>query len=117
VPAKRTPDPLQTLPGVGPRLAATLRELGYRTPAALRGEDPERMFADLCALRGTRVDRCVLYVFRCAVHAASHDAAAQDPELRKWWRWKGRGAGTRWSSPDYSRTGAAAGRRTKKTYP
>jgi hypothetical protein len=32
------------------------------------------------------VDRCVLYVFRCAVYFASE--AEHDPELLKWWNWK-----------------------------
>ena len=77
---------LQTLPGVGPSIAGDLWALGVRAPADLRGRDPERLYEDFCALQGTRVDRCLLYVFRCAVHAATHPTA--DPELRKWWNWK-----------------------------
>jgi len=84
-----TSDPLQSLAGIGPSLATDLRDLGYREPADLRGEDPERMYRDLIALRGTPIDRCVLYVFRCAVHQA--EAPDGDPELRKWWRWKDTG--------------------------
>jgi hypothetical protein len=41
---------------------------------------------DLCDLRCQKVDRCVLYVFRCAVYAATNEAP--DPELLKWWSWK-----------------------------
>ena len=79
---------LQSLPSIGPSLAQDLRDLGYRAPVDLHGQDPERMFADLCELRGQAIDRCVLYSFRCAVHAVvSHD---DDPELRKWWNWKDR---------------------------
>jgi hypothetical protein len=32
------------------------------------------------------VDRCVLYVFRAAVHFAG--STGGDPELAKWWNWK-----------------------------
>jgi hypothetical protein len=35
---------------------------------------------------GAHVDRCALYVFRCAVYFASE--AKPDPELLKWWNWK-----------------------------
>jgi hypothetical protein len=79
---------LQSLPGIGPSLAKALRDLGFKTPTELHGRNPETMYADLCKLRGERIDRCVLYAFRCAVHAvASNDT---DPELRKWWNWKDR---------------------------
>ncbi|MGD8385889.1 MAG: helix-hairpin-helix domain-containing protein [Desulfobacteraceae bacterium] len=77
---------LQTLPGVGPKLARVLFDLGYRDVDGLCGEDPESMYRRLCALRGEHVDRCVLYVFRCAVYSAGHEE--HDPELLKWWNWK-----------------------------
>lgn len=79
-------DPLQALPGVGPSISKELKDLGFFEPADLRGRNPEEMYADLCELRGERIDRCVLYVFRCAVHSASTDEV--DPELLKWWNWK-----------------------------
>jgi hypothetical protein len=79
---------LQIIPGIGPRMAEDLVDLGYTSPEQLRGEDPEKMYTDLCALRGQSLDRCVLYVFRCAVYFASTDV--QDPELLKWWHWKDR---------------------------
>ncbi|NJM89920.1 MAG: hypothetical protein HC847_25010 [Hydrococcus sp. RU_2_2] len=37
-------------------------------------------------LRGQHIDRCVLYVFRCAVYYASN--SVREPELLKWWNWK-----------------------------
>ncbi len=77
---------LQVIPGVGPSIAQDLHELGYRTVAQLRGEDPANMYAELCRRRGEPIDRCVLYVFRCAVYFASHDK--HDEELLKWWNWK-----------------------------
>ncbi|MBN2125696.1 MAG: helix-hairpin-helix domain-containing protein [Deltaproteobacteria bacterium] len=79
-------DELQEIPGVGPSLARDLVDLGYRRIAQLRAADPERMYGRLCALRGAHVDRCVLYVFRCAVYYARN--TVHDPELLKWWNWK-----------------------------
>jgi hypothetical protein len=84
---------LQELPGVGPRIAGDLYALGMRAPADLVGHDPEALYERLCTLQGTRLDRCVLYVFRCAVNYATRPP--RDPELCKWWNWKdgGRAAG------------------------
>lgn len=44
------------------------------------------MYARECARKGVRVDRCVLYVYRCAVYYAS--TPQPDPEKLKWWAWK-----------------------------
>jgi len=78
--------PLQEIPGIGPRLSRMLMELGYRHVADLSNENPEQMYEKLCNLRGQPIDRCVLYTFRCAVYYASH--TRRDPELLKWWNWK-----------------------------
>ena len=83
---KRVPDPLRALPGVGPAIASDLRALGYSDPADLVGEEPELMYHRLCDLQGAHVDRCMLYVFRCAVYAASTDRP--ETEKLKWWNWK-----------------------------
>ncbi|MFN8421036.1 MAG: helix-hairpin-helix domain-containing protein [Anaerolineae bacterium] len=77
---------LMQIPGVGRQVAQDLYELGYRSVEDLRGEDPECMYEALCAYQRVMVDRCMLYVFRCAVYYASTDAP--DPDLLKWWRWK-----------------------------
>ena len=79
---------LQTIPGVGPSIARDLTDLGYTSVSGLRGEDPESMYQRLCELRGTHIDRCVLYVFRCAVYFAGN--TGHNPELLKWWNWKDR---------------------------
>jgi hypothetical protein len=73
---------------VGPSLARDLRELGYRRVGDLAGENPEAMYERLGRLRAARQDPCVLYVFRCAVYFAS--TPHPDPELLRWWAWKGR---------------------------
>ncbi|MBI5971001.1 MAG: helix-hairpin-helix domain-containing protein [Deltaproteobacteria bacterium] len=77
---------LQQIPGVGPRIAALLKSIGIRKTADLKGKDPERLYQQLCRRFGTPVDRCVLYVFRCAVYFASNKN--HKTELLKWWNWK-----------------------------
>lgn len=79
---------LQKIPGVGKSLAQDLIDLGYRGVEELHGEDPEAMYQSLCSLRCQHIDRCVLYVFRCAVYYASN--SVHEPELLKWWSWKDR---------------------------
>ena len=83
---------LREIPGVGKVLARALWDLGFGSPEELRGQDPEDLYFRLCARKGGQVDRCVLYVFRCAVYYASVND--HDPELLKWWNWKERGRST-----------------------
>jgi hypothetical protein len=77
---------LRQLPGVGEKTALDLLALGFRSAGELKGRDPEKMYRKLCRLRGTKIDRCMLYVFRCAVYAAG--TPKPQPELLKWWNWK-----------------------------
>ncbi len=79
---------LQTIPGVGPSIARDLLALGIRSVADLRGKDPERLYEHECRRQGAPVDRCLLYVFRCAVYYAS--TARPRRELLFWWNWKDR---------------------------
>lgn len=79
---------LQAIPGVGPSIAKDLQDLGFYQVQDLCGENPESMYRNLCELRETHIDRCVLYVFRCAVYCADNET--YDPELLKWWNWKER---------------------------
>jgi hypothetical protein len=62
-----------------------LADLGVHRIADLKRRSPERMYRELCRLRGEHQDRCVLYVFRCAVYYASTDR--HDRQLLKWWNW------------------------------
>ena len=78
-------DELQSIPGIGPKMEALLTELGYGKVSDLKGADPELMYQKLCIKRG-HTDRCVLYVFRCAVYFASTKRHRQ--EKLKWWNWK-----------------------------
>lgn len=77
---------LTSIPGVGISIANDLRGLGYERVEDLRGADPQKLYDDLCARNGVRVDRCVLYVFRCATYFAATENP--DPHLLKWWNWK-----------------------------
>jgi hypothetical protein len=77
---------LQKIPGVGPSIAQDLYNLGIRSVADLKNKNPEIMYVQLCRQMGQPVDRCMLYVFRCAVYFASH--TRHDMELLKWWNWK-----------------------------
>ncbi len=76
----------QQIPGVGKSIAQDLYDLGYRQMSDLRGKDPEKMYVDFCNLVGKKVDRCMLYVFRCAVYYATE--TKHESELLKWWNWK-----------------------------
>lgn len=78
-------EPLREIPGVGPSIARDLRLLGITRVTQLRGRDPERLYARSNQLRGMTQDRCLLYVFRCAVYYATE----QRPKARllKWWNW------------------------------
>jgi hypothetical protein len=76
---------LQAIPGVGPSIEKDLNRLGIKKVSCLKGKDPEKLYARFCAMAGHPVDRCLLYVFRCAVYFATHKK--RDPEKLKWWNW------------------------------
>jgi nucleotidyltransferase/DNA polymerase involved in DNA repair len=79
---------LQKIPGIGRVIARDLYSLGLHSAQDLKGQDPEELYSRLCQLKGTQVDRCMLYVFRCAVYYASNQE--HEPNLLKWWNWKDR---------------------------
>jgi hypothetical protein len=71
----------------GEKIGEDLWDLGFRSVRELKKkEDPEELYLWLCDLKGMRVDRCMLYVFRCAVYYSSNET--HDQELLKWWNWK-----------------------------
>jgi hypothetical protein len=77
---------LKRIPGVGKSIAEDLYILGYRSVKELAGENPLKMYDSFNNLTGKIQDRCLLYVFRCAVYFATEKV--HDPELLKWWNWK-----------------------------
>ena len=76
----------QRIPGVGPSIGADLEDLGVQGLTDLAGRCPEALYRDLIELRRAEIDRCVLYVFRCAVYFAK--TANPVAEKLKWWGWK-----------------------------
>lgn len=79
------PHPLTEIPGVGNSIARDLEQLGIHVVADLKKKDPEKLYTDSNKLAGTVQDRCLLYVFRCAVYYAEGGRVA---EKLKWWYWK-----------------------------
>ncbi len=74
------------IPGVGESIAEDFWNLGLRSLDDLVGADPEALYKAICEHHGCQVDRCMLYVFRCAVYYATE--TNHDPEKLKWWNWK-----------------------------
>ncbi|HET7461999.1 MAG TPA: helix-hairpin-helix domain-containing protein [Longimicrobium sp.] len=88
-----SPDPavlkeLRQIPGVGKSIAVDLWELGIRRVADLQDRDPQALYDELCRIRGVPIDRCMLYVLRCAVYYAS--TFPHEPDRLLWWNWKDR---------------------------
>jgi len=77
---------LTEIPGVGKIIARDLLSIGVSEVHNLSDRDPEDLYLQLCDQKGIKVDRCVLYVFRCAVYYAM--TTTHEPELLKWWNWK-----------------------------
>jgi len=77
---------LQRIPGVGPSIARDLVNIGIRRISDLKRRNPEDLYDRSNRFAGTVQDRCLLYVFRCAVYFAS----TRNPVQKKlqWWYWK-----------------------------
>ena len=80
---------LQRIPGVGERTVEDFILLGINRINDLKDQNPEELYHRLCTIQGRKLDRCVLYVLRCAVYYATEKI--HDPEKLKWWNWKDRG--------------------------
>jgi hypothetical protein len=79
---------LEKIPGVGKSIARDLQNIGINSIADLRGKNPETLYAQSNQFAGITQDRCLLYVFRCAVYFAEHENP--EPAKLKWWNWKDR---------------------------
>lgn len=77
---------LQTIPGVGESIAKDFLEINIREVAQLKNQNPEMLYQQMCDKQGIELDRCMLYVIRCAVYFAS--TKHPDPEKLNWWNWK-----------------------------
>jgi len=76
MPNKTQLNDLRRIPGVGPRIAEDLTSIGIRAVTDLKGKDPEKLYQQLCRRVGKPVDRCMLYVFRCAVDCSRKRGAS-----------------------------------------
>jgi len=81
---------LRRIPGVGISIANDLLNIGIHSVAELAGKDPYKLYDASNDYAGMVQDRCVLYVFRCAVYFADTPPQLHEPELLKWWNWKDR---------------------------
>ncbi len=70
---------LEQIPGVGKAIALDFKDLGIHLVQDLKGQNPDQLYYELCIRQGKQVDRCMLYVLRCAVYYASTDK--HEPEL------------------------------------
>jgi hypothetical protein len=77
---------LMQIPGVGVSIANDLWNIGICSVADLQHKDPEVLYNESNKFAGVVQDRCLLYVFRCAVYYAS--VPKHDPRKLKWWYWK-----------------------------
>ena len=81
-----TSNQLEQIPGVGKSIARDMQSIGINSVSQLKDQDPENLYRRLCDFKASPVDRCMLYVLRCAVYYASN--SDHDPELLQWWSWK-----------------------------
>jgi len=79
---------LTVIPGVGKSIARDLWNIGIHEISDLSGQNPEVLYDLSNQFAGTRQDRCLLYVFRCAVYYAETPKSQQESEKLKWWNWK-----------------------------
>lgn len=79
---------LSKIPGVGKSIATDLYKIGIYSVDDLKGQNPEKLYQRSNKVAGTVQDRCLLYVFRCAVYYADTPKSQQEAEKLKWWYWK-----------------------------
>ncbi len=77
---------LEQIPGVGKTIARDMQNIGIHSIDDLKGKQAEQLYDRLCEFKASPVDRCMLYVFRCAIYYASN--TDHDPHLLKWENWK-----------------------------
>jgi hypothetical protein len=79
---------LRTIPGVGKSIAVDLWNIEIKSIEDLKGKSPEKLYEQSNKFAGMVQDRCLLYVFRCAVYYAETDENNRENEKLKWWNWK-----------------------------
>lgn len=79
-------NPLTVIPGIGKTIAQDLNDINIFLVEELKGKNPQVLYEKMCKNQGFTIDRCMLYVLRCAVYYASTEKP--EKELLKWWNWK-----------------------------
>ena len=79
---------LTAIPGVGKSIARDLVNIGINSVNDLKGKDADDLYAKSNHFAGCVQDRCLLYVFRCAIYFAETPKNMHDKERLKWWNWK-----------------------------
>jgi hypothetical protein len=79
---------LEKIPGVGKSISQDLQNIGVHSIADLKGNNPETLYELSNQFTGVTQDRCLLYIFRCAVYFAGQENP--EPDKLKWWNWKDR---------------------------
>jgi len=73
---------LQAIPGVGKEISEDLWNIRIRSVSCLKDKNPEKLYEKLCKKEGKKIDRCMLYVLRCAVYYS------KTGKQTNWWNWK-----------------------------
>ncbi len=76
---------LTAIPGIGKSIAADMEHIGIKKPSDLKGRDPQELYELSNRYAGKVQDRCLLYVFRCAVYCVN--TPKPEKHLMKWWAW------------------------------
>lgn len=79
---------LRQIPGVGISIAKNLYNIGIHSVEDLIGQEPEKLFERSNQFAEVIQDRCLLYVFRCAVYYANTDPLNREIDKLLWWNWK-----------------------------
>jgi len=78
-PNRNTVSKLEALPNIGKAIATKLQSIGIEHPNQLIGKDPFELHAELCLMKGQKVDPCIIDVFMAAIYFMEHG------ETLAWW--------------------------------
>ena len=89
--SSQTMQELTTIPGIGKSIARDLIDIGIRQVNDLKGKDPQELYEHSNRVAGCTQDKCLLYVFRCAVYYAETPPGKREKQKLNWWYWKNKG--------------------------
>ncbi len=79
---------LRTIPGVGKVVCHDLYNLKIHSISDLKRMRAERLYDMHNKFRGQIQDRCILYVFRCAIDYAEKSTEERKNFKKNWWDYK-----------------------------